>query len=506
MSVDIREYIDYESNPKQQKAFDLLGYGYKIFYGGQRGGGKSFLCESAAVLLCNQILNLRVIIIRKTLDQLRSNFIQPMERHFPPSIFNYKFIESKKTSYFGRTNSIIYYRPCETSKDAENIQGSQYHLMIIDEATNFYENVIERLMGSLRREINDEFIPTLLMTGNPGGPSHMYFKTRFVKPEYHKWQKEELAYKDKYKFIPANVYENPFQGEDYIDRLKSIKDPLLRKRWLEGDWDIVEGQFFSDFNRDVHVVESFKIPDDWYVRQMGIDLGHSEDHPCVALWVAQNPNTNQLHVYREYTGIGYTQDYIKDILRIEEDNGDKVSMRWCDPSMFNRVNKDKLSDESPAFMFTREGLPLQAADNKRINGWRVLKEYLRFTENDPPKLVIHNCCQRLIETLPMMAYKMVNDTATEDMDTRMRYDDYSDALRYVLISGFFMNLGYNALEQGEEMEGKINKVDEFDERELYISHFKRKMEGNIPKELIYPPVFDNIFDLNPRGMKTRAIF
>ena len=69
--------------------------------------------------------------------------------------------------------------------------------------------------------------------------------------------------------------------------LESLLDPLAehgfccsdqalsqdqRKAWLEGSWDVFEGQVFSEWNRNMHVVEPFQIPTDWK-RYIAMDLG-----------------------------------------------------------------------------------------------------------------------------------------------------------------------------------------------------------------------------------------
>ena len=38
--------------------------------------------------------------------------------------------------------------------------------------------------------------------------------------------------------------------------------PEQQKGLLEGDWD-KEGTAFTEFNRDVHVIEPFTIPSNW---------------------------------------------------------------------------------------------------------------------------------------------------------------------------------------------------------------------------------------------------
>ena len=38
---------------------------------------------------------------------------------------------------------------------------------------------------------------------------------------------------------------------------------VQRKQLLEGSWDIAEGAAFSEFDRTVHVVPPFEIPNTW---------------------------------------------------------------------------------------------------------------------------------------------------------------------------------------------------------------------------------------------------
>jgi hypothetical protein len=86
-------------------------------------------------------------------------------------------------------------------------------------------------------------------------------------------------------------------------------------------------------------------------------------------------------------------------------------------------------------MFAAEGIPLQRANNDRVNGWRVLKAWLHWTPRRSPKLKIFNTCDGLIKTLPVLKYNPRALKSTEDLDTTMA-DDYVDALRYALVSGY----------------------------------------------------------------------
>ena len=50
--------------------------------------------------------------------------------------------------------------------------------------------------------------------------------------------------------------------------------PKIRAAWLEGKWDVYEGQFFEDFfdrpehyqdRKYTHVIDPFEIPDGWKI-------------------------------------------------------------------------------------------------------------------------------------------------------------------------------------------------------------------------------------------------
>ncbi len=47
----------------------------------------------------------------------------------------------------------------------------------------------------------------------------------------------------------------------------------LRKVYLDGDWNIFEGQVFTEFRTDKHVIEPFEIPHHWQ-RYRSMDWGY----------------------------------------------------------------------------------------------------------------------------------------------------------------------------------------------------------------------------------------
>ena len=415
--------------PRQIEAMKYIGKGCYIFYGGARGGGKSHLARCAAMYSAYSNPGLRVVAIRATYPELYEVFISRIVTDFPEEEWGYKYRAKDRVAIFDN-GSMVFFRPIEHAKDLKKVLGLEYQLIVIDEANQLPEGYIHKIRGSLRRPVGD-FLPTMLMTGNPGGVSDTYFKTRFVEPDYRFWTKAELKERDKYVFIPAKVWDNPEVGSDYIERLMGIADENLRRKWLEGDWSVISGQFFSLWNPEVHVVEPFDIPRDWHV-VVGLDLGRG-NHPSAAVWCAQDPATKVIYVFDELVSTAPLEDFVEEFRVIEESHTAHLSVICADPSMWVKSH-EKREEYSPAMVFMQY-YPVVRANNDRVNGWRIVKMWLHYDQNRNPRLRVFANCTELIRTIPLQQYAESRDGSKEDLDTR-KEDDLVDALRYALASGY----------------------------------------------------------------------
>lgn len=428
--ANLNDYI--KLYPRQLEAYKLIGSGKIIFYGGSRGGGKTHLERSSMISACLQFKKLRCLVMRRHYDELEQLFVSRFLTDYPSEVFGYTYNKKEKTAIFPNGSRIVF-RAAKTLDDARKHLGIEYHFIAIDEANQFEEEVFTFIRGSLRNAGENDFVPTLLMTGNPGGISDQWFKDRFISPNKAKWTKEEKEYEGLFAYIPSKVYDNPSltQSGHYVSMLESLPENY-RKAWLEGDWDVFQGQFFEEWNPKVHVVEPFAIPDTWE-RVAGLDIGGTKAHPTVLLKIAQDPETLDLYVYEEYSDYGSIEKYIYNIKELLL--GDDISLIYTDPSAFGSNVKLRESDQSAARMFGSEGIPLQRANNDRINGWRCVKAWMHWTTRNGSKLKIFDTCDGLIKTIPVLKYTPRATKLTEDLDTEMA-DDYVDALRYALISGF----------------------------------------------------------------------
>ena len=63
-------------NPKQQEFFRATAK--HVGYGGARGGGKSWSGRRKGVMLCMRYEGLKVLLLRRTMPELRNNHIIPL--------------------------------------------------------------------------------------------------------------------------------------------------------------------------------------------------------------------------------------------------------------------------------------------------------------------------------------------------------------------------------------------------------------------------------------------
>src|SRR5690606_31152314 len=81
------------------------------------------------------------------------------------------------------------------------------------------------------------------------------------------------------QFIPALLEDNPTLQEndpDYETRLEGLGNAALVRAMRKGDWDIVSGGMFDDvWDRAVHVLKPFPVPDSWRVDR-SCDWGSSK--------------------------------------------------------------------------------------------------------------------------------------------------------------------------------------------------------------------------------------
>ena len=408
-------------NPKQ-KLFCQARTRY-VGYGGARGGGKTHVSRVKAFGGALTYPGIKILFVRREYPELEQTVILPMRKMIPAELASYN---STMHMFFFVNGSTIKFGHYGDRDDVE-YQGQEYDWIFVDEATQFTESQFRTLGACLRGASK---IPRrMYLTCNPGGVGHAWVKRLFIDRQYRGSENP-----NDYVFIPARVYDNKAlldTDTGYVQMLENLPENM-RRAWLEGDWNVFDGQYFPEFREDIHVCEPFAIPDGW-VRYTAMDYGLDM---LAHYWVAISPD-NTAYVYRELYESGVIVSEAVRKIREREMQGEEIYSRIAPPDLWNAQSA---TGKSTALLFDEAGMSLEKANNDRISGWMAVKELLKPYEQLQPdgtkvktaRLKIFRTCTNLIRTLPLLQYdeKKINDAATEPHEVTHA----PDALRYFAIS------------------------------------------------------------------------
>ena len=397
---------------KQREFFDMRTR--FTAYGGARGGGKSWALRRKLTAMCLRYEGLRCLLVRRTLPELKSNHVIPFLREYKGLV---TYSDAEKALKF-HNGSCIYLGFCATDKDALRYQGQEYDVIAIDEATQLSEYRFSIFKACLRG--TSAFPRRMYLTCNPGGIGHAWVKRLFVDREFREGEDP----KD-YGFVQALVFDNSEltnNDPDYVSSLFSLPE-RLRDAWLYGKWDVFEGQFFPEFDAAAHVCNPNVIPK-FTKRFVAIDYGFDM---LAALLVAIDCD-GYLYVVKERCVSGLTlREAAEQISLLCEGEGAEFAV--ASPDLWNR-RQDSGKSGFEIMQGVRGMPPMIAADDRRIPGWRVLREYLNVSEGTP-KLRISKSCTELIKCLPAL---LCDPKRPEDASSEPHSVTHApEALRYAVM-------------------------------------------------------------------------
>ena len=195
-------------NPKQAEFFRSRAR--HTAYGGAKAGGKSWAMRTKLIMLAMTYQNLNILMLRRTLRELRENHVVPMLKILDGVA---KFNKSEGVFEFP-TGSRILCGYCDSEEDATRYHGHEYDVMGFEEATQFSERMYRDLI-LCNRTSKPGFSPRAYYTCNPGGIGHEWVKRLFIDRKYRRGERAA-----DYAFISASVYDN------YIRSILELADQL----------------------------------------------------------------------------------------------------------------------------------------------------------------------------------------------------------------------------------------------------------------------------------------
>ena len=434
--------IIFKPNPGPQTEF-LASTEQEVLYGGSAGGGKSYSLVADPVRYFNSPYA-SMLLVRRSTEELRE-LISVSKQLYPKAVPGIKFMERDKT-WVAPSGATLWMSYLDRDDDVMRYQGQAFNWIGFDELTQWPSSYPWDYMRSRLRTTKASGLPLYMRaTSNPGGPGHQWVKKTFVDPEVHNksfwatdtdtgkaicWPKGHSREGEplfKRRFIPATLFDNPYLAEDgmYEANLLSLPE-TQRKRLLEGNWDVNEGAAFPEWNRNIHVIEPFDIPNNW-AKFRACDYGYGSHTGVV--WIAVSPS-EQLIIYRElYVSKVIATDLADMILETEKE--EKIRYGVLDSSLWHKRGDTGPSLAEQMIIRGCRWRPSDRSKGSRVSGKNELHRRLQVDEfTEEPRIVFFNTCVNTVNQLPSLPLDKNNP---EDVDTHAE-DHLYDALRYGIMT------------------------------------------------------------------------
>ena len=409
-----------------------------IGYGGARGGGKShWLLAQMGVDDCQRVAGLKCLLLRKV-GKANLEHFEDLRRKLFMNL-GHEFSAFRGILTFANGSRIIAGH-FQNEKDIDAYLGLEYDVIGIEEATTLTSRKYQDITTCCRSS-KPNWRPRIYSTTNPGGVGHAWYRAKFVAPMLERRQTDTV-------FVPARVTDNRWNNPDYVRVLEGLTG-WQKRAWLDGDWDIAAGQYFTTFRRDVHVIEDF---DDTRAVEWFAALDYGFAHYTVALLGCRDGDGNTFIVDEHAERLWLPQRHAAGIKAmvgrhvVPVDSGlMRVESRKTRPLELADLKRfvagaDVFSRQGDgttvAQQYDRQGIRLRPANMDRLNGWAELMQGWGDPENGIcPTIFVHARCRRLIETLPTLQHdpNRPEDVLKVDADEEgVGGDDAADALRYLV--------------------------------------------------------------------------
>lgn len=426
--------------PKQAEFLNLVldakGPKYIGYYGGYGSGKTVTLC--VAMIAQGVAYGGEYVIARQHMPELKRTTMKTFLETLPKGLLlEHRVADAEihiKTAVGGK--AIFYFVGLDEPGKLDSLNLSGFG---IDESSYTSEEAFLKLQGRLR---NPKGLRKGVLVGNPKGQNWVYHW--FVKKSRQKETTEQTLAETKadYHMIVAPSTENVHLPSGYVAGMLASYSAERVKRDIYGSFDSFEGQVYGEFERSIHVVKPFAIPESW-PKYIGID--HGFRNPTAWLWGAMDYDGN-LWIYREF----YQREWlIQEVCKGTKSKPGALAMmgkekiEWAkiDPSTkAARVERNglKISDYDIYLENLPSDFPLETANNDVTAGIDKVKSYLKISERTgQPRIYIFDTCSNLLDEIAQYRWKELQpgqEGKSNQKEEPVKFNDHAcDALRYLIM-------------------------------------------------------------------------
>lgn len=425
--------------PRQLEATRAADTHTYTLYGGSAGPGKSYWLRWYPIRKMMQwgqqygLKGIHGALFSQDYTTLKDRQISKMETEFPRWLGEVKNTKTDGMGFHLKPEYGGHVLLLRNLDDPSKYLSSEFAIVAIEELTENPEDTFNRLRGRMRWPgIPD---PRFIGATNPGGVGHAWVKKLWIDRDFPEELRPSAG---QFVYVRALPSDNTYNAPSYLAMLDSLPEKL-RKAYRDGNWDVFEGQYFTEWDRDKHVVAPFPVPLTWKKFRSIDPSGRDGITSCH--WYALDSD-GRCWVYREYYyGVGVMDakgqrieigrdydEHAKEVYRLScNEDGVEEDYAWTtiDTAAFSKAG----FSETAAEIYERHGVRgLIPSAKERVVGWNAVHYYLRWTLSTPPLLRIFSNCVNMIRTIPLLQHDEIHP---EDVDSRGE-DHAADELRYMV--------------------------------------------------------------------------
>lgn len=445
-----REVV-FTPHPGPQEEF-LAATEQEVLYGGAAGGGKSYALLADPMRYFDNP-NFNGVLFRKTNDELRELIMKSQglyDKAFPGAKW-----QEQKSRWIFPSGAQMWLTYLDRDIDVERYQGQAFTWIGFDELGHWDTPYAWNYMRSRLRSTDPTIQLSQRASANPGGLGGAWLKKMFINPAppgkafnaRDLETGEEMIYPPEHekagqplfqrRFIPAKLSDNPSLANDGRYEASLLSMPKhLKEQLLYGNWDLMDGAAFPEFNQRDHVIEPFEIPHSWK-RFRSCDYGYSSF--SAVHWFAIDPVYETLIVYRElYVSKHTGRDLAAKILELEKD--ERIMYGMLDSSVWAMRGQNGPSIAEEMIQMGCRWRPADRTKGSRTAGKNRLHELLKLRDVGvredntiiyEPGIKIFNTCRQIISDLPTLP---AHPDGADDIDEKYTSDHTYDSIRYGIMS------------------------------------------------------------------------
>lgn len=384
--------------PSQRQLMFLHAIEKEQLYGGAKRGGKSVALSMKGILLSVMYPGNRGAFFRQDLTDLRDSLLVTFFQVCPSElILDHHQTYKQILIDTGSKPSVILYGGLGDIHDVESAKGKEFGWFAIDEPSEIDPEAYRMLLAQLCWKLPDgSFPPYMAMLGSNPEPGWVEEKYRALIEQTNDLR--PTASTGRTIFIRALPRDNPGLPPNWETDLRIDAPEAWKKKYLDGSWEVSEGQVFKEFDKAVHVIDC---PPPAYLSQL--KLVASIDHAttgvtCMAV-DGIDPDGNIIALGEYYERNRLISEHAASMFQLMNKWVDKCGKRalveskrdtdktirdvchafeyiLIDPSTQAKTQVKQNELSSVQDEYRRLGLPTQQAWNAVEAGVNLLSEYI----------------------------------------------------------------------------------------------------------------------------------